>query len=165
MHATFVPIGPRRIEPGTISRAIEHREGMRAAVLTAPPGRLGPSWRFLGPSNLNGKQPGGWAISGRVNAVAFDPKNSSTWYLGAPYGGVWKTTDSGTTWIPLTDAWRYLSVTSIAIDPKDTGTIYVGTGDVPGAGPYAMGIMKSTDGGTPGRPSGRRPSAQAPYRG
>src|SRR5262249_52409923 len=107
-------------------------------------------WEFIGPQNLpvpnriyNGDSP----IIGRVNAMAFDPVTSGTFYLASATGGVWKTTDSGTTWKPLSDNWPSLQTSSLAIDPQNHNTIYVGTGDFDGSSGYSFGIMKTTDGG------------------
>ena len=69
-------------------------------------------------------------------------------------GGVWTTTDGGTTWTPLTDSQPSLAVGSLAIDPNSCGassctTIYVGTGEQNRAQDcyYGAGILKSTDSG------------------
>jgi hypothetical protein len=116
-------------------------------------------WEYAGPTNVGGDEQGSGSVSGRVNCIACDPNNKGTWYLGAPYGGVWKTTNSGSTWAPLSDDWLYLSVSCIAIDPFDSKNIYVGTGDAPGylnpaalglndpAGGQMMGLVRSQDGG------------------
>lgn len=110
---------------------------------------VGP-WQFVGPTNLDipyttyyGVRP----INGRGNAIAVDPSNPNTLYLGSAQGGVWKSTNGGATWTPLNDNWTYMTTSSIAIDPSSPQTIYVGTGDYPGSKPYQMGIMKSIDGG------------------
>jgi hypothetical protein len=107
-------------------------------------------WQFMGPTNLNipyrtyyGQRP----INGRVNAVAYHPTVAGTYYLGGAQGGVWKTTDFGATWTPLTDRWPTIHVSAIEIHPSSPETVYVGTGDFPGSSGYALGIMKSTDGG------------------
>ncbi len=94
-------------------------------------------------------------VSGRVTALAVDPANPDVVYLGAAEGGVWETTDGGTTWTPLTDNQPSLAVGSIALDPTTCtstgcGTIYVGTGegeDFAFDNYYGAGILKSTDGG------------------
>lgn len=109
-------------------------------------------WEFIGPTNANiaprfGATTGQLPVSGRVNAVAFDPGNFGTIYLGTPNGGVWKTTDSGATWLPLSDGWPSLSVSSIAVDPLHSKNVYVGTGDIPGGFGPGIGVMKSVDGG------------------
>ncbi|HEV2210504.1 MAG TPA: hypothetical protein VG167_17150, partial [Verrucomicrobiae bacterium] len=88
-------------------------------------------------------------VSGRITALAVDPTNSSVIYLGGAEGGVWKSTDGGTTWIPLTDNQPSLAVGSIAIDPQNPQTIYVGTGEEDFAlfNYSGAGILKSTNGG------------------
>jgi len=93
--------------------------------------------------------------SGRVNALAVDncDPTGNTVYLGGAEGGVWKTTDGGQTWVPLTDQQPSLATGSIALDPGCTGVhtsaIYVGTGEENFAvdNIYGAGVLKSTDGG------------------
>ncbi|MEZ0326093.1 MAG: WD40/YVTN/BNR-like repeat-containing protein [Fimbriimonas sp.] len=111
---------------------------------------LGGRWEFVGPKNLDvpyriyyGVRP----TSGRVNAIAYDPSNTKTIYLGGAMGGVWRTTDGGVNWLPLTDSWEFLNVSSIAVHPTNNKIIYVGTGDWHGWTGYGMGVMKTTDGG------------------
>src|SRR5438046_3081863 len=91
------------------------------------------TWTLIGPEPTmpdEGFPYGGSpTVSGRVTALAVDLTNSSVVYLGAAEGGVWKTTDGGTTWNPLTDFEPSLAVGSIAIDPSNHNTMYVGTGE------------------------------------
>ena len=84
--------------------------------------------------------------TGRVSALAVDPRDPSVAYLGATLGGVWKTTDAGLTWRPLSDDQPSLSVGSIVLDPANPDVVYVGTGDLSSF--YGAGILKSLDGGT-----------------
>lgn len=107
-------------------------------------------WEYLGPKGLTPPLQTGYGtgkIAGRINDVAFDPNNSSTIYASAPAGGVWKSTDAGSTWAALTDAWSDLSTSSITVDPHDSNTIYVGTGDFDGSGGISQGVMRSTNAG------------------
>ena len=93
---------------------------------------------------------GAWGInSGRITAVAVDPTNNQIVYAGAAQGGIWKTTNGGGAWTPLTDTQASLAVGSIALDPQNPLTIYVGTGEENNAidSYYGEGILKSTDGG------------------
>jgi hypothetical protein len=114
----------------------------------------GSSWTLIGPQptnpNLNFSFDGAPTVSGRVTALAVDPTNSSVVYLGAAEGGVWKTTNGGMSWTPLTDTQASLAVGSIAIDPSNHNTIYVGTGEenFNGDAYFGAGILKSTDGGS-----------------
>lgn len=110
------------------------------------------SWSLIGPQPTNPRNlsyRGSPVVSGRVTAIAVDPSNSMHVYLGGAVGGVWETTDGGTTWTPLTDNQVTLSIGSIAIDPSNTQTIYVGTGEQDYLNSYyGAGILKSTDGGS-----------------
>jgi hypothetical protein len=104
------------------------------------------SWQLVGPATMNGF----WGTnSGRVSAIAVDPTNNQIVYTGAAQGGIWKTTNGGTTWTPLTDTQASLAIGSIALDPQNHLTIYVGTGEENNSGDsyYGEGILKSTDGG------------------
>ncbi len=89
-------------------------------------------WRLLGPHR-----------GGRVSAVAGIPGDPSTYYMGTPGGGVWKTTDSGEVWEPIFDSERVASIGAVAVAPSNSKIVYVGTGEqTPGNGMY-----KSADGG------------------
>ncbi len=108
-----------------------------------------PAWTFAGPQPILNpfSDP---VVSGRVTSMAIDPTTPSTLYIGGAMGGVWKSTNSGTTWTPMTDSHASLSVGSIALDPQNHNTVYVGTGELNFAGDsyFGAGILKSTDGGT-----------------
>ena len=108
------------------------------------------SWTPIGPAPLvNGQDPGGFPSSGRIATVAADPTNANTIYIGAAGGGVWKTTDGGTTWSPLTDNQATLSMGAIAVAPSNPNIIYAGTGEsnISLDCFYGRGILKSTDAG------------------
>ncbi|MBX3096248.1 MAG: hypothetical protein KF812_05245 [Fimbriimonadaceae bacterium] len=107
-------------------------------------------WQFLGPTNLDipytiyyGQRP----INGRVNAVAYDPNNAGTYYIGAANGGVWKTTDAGVNWMGLSDTWPLMGVSALAVHPTNSNIVLAGTGDFDGFDVAGFGIMRSTDGG------------------
>src|SRR5205823_1529066 len=68
-------------------------------------------------------------VSGRITAIANNPTNSQVAYAGAADGGVWKTVDDGVSWTPIFDQQPSLSIGSLAIDPNDASTLYVGTGE------------------------------------
>ena len=110
---------------------------------------LGPSWTSLGPSDAIGG-----TNLGRVNAIAINPSNANMFYVGAPGGGVWKTTDAGATWSTTTGVLPTLAIGDIAIDPTNPQTVYIATGDAFGygnpfwGGTYAIGVWKSIDGGS-----------------
>jgi photosystem II stability/assembly factor-like uncharacterized protein len=88
-------------------------------------------------------------ISSRVVTGAFHPTNPSIIYIGPANGGVWKSTDSGVNWTPLTDDQPSMSMGAIAIDPTNPNIVYAGTGEATysGASYYGRGLLKSTDAG------------------
>src|ERR1051326_5774924 len=101
------------------------------------------SWTAMGPTLIPS---GGGA--GRVNFVRFDPANSTIVFAGTPAGGLWKSTNSGNGWAMLhTDSLGSLGVTDVAVDPKNSQVIYLGSGDGDGGDTYGLGVLKSTDGG------------------
>lgn len=113
----------------------------------------GDDWISIGPDSMGGNFVG--KVSGRVNAVAVHPTNPSIVYAGTSEGGIWKTTDAGASWVPLTDRQGTLQCDSLAIDPKNPNTVYAGTGSILPMLTHssavhsfvAYGLLKSTDGG------------------
>ncbi|GIV57050.1 MAG: hypothetical protein KatS3mg040_1818 [Candidatus Kapaibacterium sp.] len=85
--------------------------------------------------------------AGRINCIAFHPTNSNIVFVGAPSGGLWKSTDGGSSWSSSTDTLATLGVSAITIDPSNPQVIYIGTGDRDARDTYGVGILKSTDGG------------------
>src|SRR5262245_60138655 len=65
-------------------------------------------------------------ISGRITDIAVHPKNHSIRYVAVASGGVWKTTNSGTTWSPIFDGEASYSIGCITIDEKNPLTVWVG---------------------------------------
>jgi photosystem II stability/assembly factor-like uncharacterized protein len=88
-------------------------------------------------------------MSGRVIDIAVDPVKRSTWYVAAGSGGVWKTTNSGTTWTPIFDSAKSYSIGCVAVDPRDHLVVWVGTGENNSQRSvgYGDGLYKSIDGG------------------
>ena len=104
------------------------------------------NWTSLGP--YSHENTASWSAGqGRVNTVAVDPGNPNTYYVGAPAGGIWKSTDSGINWTPLTDYLPQIGVSGIAIDHTNSDIIYIATGDDDANDSSAVGVWKSTDGG------------------
>jgi photosystem II stability/assembly factor-like uncharacterized protein len=87
---------------------------------------------------------------GRVAAVTGVRHDPLTYYLGAAGGGVWKTTDAGANWRPVSDSYlKRGSVGAIAVSESNPDVVYVGTGESPIRGNLASGdgVWKSTDAG------------------
>ncbi len=97
------------------------------------------AWTALGPGN----------IGGRTRGLLIDPLTPTTMYAAGVAGGVWKTTNGGTTWAPLTDLFANIAVNSMAMDPTNPNVIYAGTGEgyFNGDAVRGLGIVKTTDGG------------------
>jgi photosystem II stability/assembly factor-like uncharacterized protein len=97
------------------------------------------SWRPIGPANM----------SGRVTDVEGIPFPSKTFYVATAAGGIWKTTNAGTTFRPVFTNERVISLGDIAIAPSDTNIIWVGTGEEDSRNSISPGggIYKSADGG------------------
>lgn len=120
------------------------------------------NWSSLGPSALGpriNENPGfGQPGIGRINAIAVDPNNDNIWYTGAPSGGIWKSLDAGSTWVPLFDEFPQIGVSGIAIDANNSNIVYIATGDDDGSASYSAGVFKSLDGGTTWNETGLNPS-------
>lgn len=88
-------------------------------------------------------------ISSRIVTIKYDPVNPNIIYLGAAFGGVWKSTNGGLNWVQKSDFEASLSSGALAIDPTNTNIIYYGTGEATysGASYYGRGLLKSTNGG------------------
>src|SRR6266436_5813354 len=168
----FVPQGARE-------RALQQKNQMyqregRLSLLAAPSETgflappLGPTsaWFPIGPqptaTTLFDSSLNGGATSGRVTALVVNPNNANNVYLGGADGGLWVTTDGGTTWTPLTDnpvnsGIPTTAVGSLAVDPTTCGasvctTVYVGTGEgnFGAENIYGEGVLKCTiTAGTP----------------
>jgi photosystem II stability/assembly factor-like uncharacterized protein len=90
------------------------------------------------------------AMNGRIVDVEFpDPANPYTYLIGYASGGVWKTTNNGTTFAPLFDAQPTLVIGDIAVDPKNPEAYWVGTGEAHASRSTmgGAGVYRSTDGG------------------
>jgi photosystem II stability/assembly factor-like uncharacterized protein len=107
----------------------------------------GAQWTPIGPDPMI---LGSTLFSGRVSSIAIDPRNSNVVYIGAADGGIWKTTNGGASWQPLTDFQDSLSSGSITLDPANPDTVYVGTGEPYSSSSayYGAGILKSSDAGS-----------------
>ncbi|HEY6041102.1 MAG TPA: hypothetical protein VIX58_03145, partial [Anaerolineae bacterium] len=129
------------IPPGAYLRAAAQVSKMRAAQVGLGPdiAGIGPgSWTALGPGN----------VGGRVRSII--PVDANTIFAGSVGGGIWKTTNGGTSWAPVNDFMANLAIGTMVVNPASTSTMYAGTGE--GFGNYdaiqGAGIFRSTDSGT-----------------
>jgi photosystem II stability/assembly factor-like uncharacterized protein len=158
--------GPPQAEPGVqpSNEAIQPTSGPAISPFSITAAFLvtTPSWTALGPAPIpngqtipadaNGISLTQAPVSGRLTAVAIDPADPNTAYVGAAQGGVYQTRDGGATWTPLMDNTaiaQTLAVGSLELDPTDaTGnTLLVGSGESNfSADSYAgFGVYKLTN--------------------
>src|SRR6185503_10276168 len=106
----------------------------------------GMTWRSIGPVNM----------AGRITDVEVDPRNPKVFYVAGATGGLWKTVNAGTTFIPLWENGPIASLGDIAISPSNPDIIWLGTGedDSRNSVQPGYGIYKSTDGGVTWRSMG-----------
>src|SRR5213082_1916848 len=102
-------------------------------------------------SGLGVRNIGSAAMSGRISAIAAtrEPSGKITLFVGAASGGVWKSDDGGTRFRPVFDEQPVQSIGAIALDPKNSKNVWVGTGESWTRNSVSIGdgIYKSTDGG------------------
>ena len=119
--------------------AVLKSEHERLKQRTAKTASIEGNWRIEGPGN----------IGGRINALAIHPTDDNIIYAGCAAGGIFKTTNGGSTWISIFDDQPFLAIGAITIDPSNSDHVYVGTGDpnISGHPFIGDGIWKSTDAG------------------
>lgn len=133
------------IKPQTEQAAYE--TALQSMQQTAAPlaawSELGPwSWTYT-----SGWNPG----VGRITCIAVYPADTTIIYVSSPGGGIWKSTNSGTTWQPLTDGnSSYLNVYNLAIDPANSNIVY--------AAINGGGVIKTVNGGATWAGTGSGPS-------
>lgn len=126
--------------PAQYMNSWEQLQKMPAAVADGARG-AGSGWTEFGPSQLtNGL--------GRINVIEVDPNDANTIYIGTPAGGVWKTTNAGSSWTPLTDFLPTIGSSGIAVNPQNSNTIFITTGDFDNNDAYGTGIWVSYDAGS-----------------
>src|SRR5207244_1574779 len=96
-------------------------------------------WRSIGPANMGG----------RVSDICGVEKEPFTVYIGLGTGGVFKTTNNGTTWQPIFDRQPVASIGAVAVSQLDPKIVWVGTGEgnSRNSSSWGNGVYKSIDGG------------------
>ncbi len=110
-------------------------------------GRFDPATMMF--AGLRMRSIGPAVTSGRIADFAVDPNDRAKYFIAVASGGVWKTVNAGTTWTPVFDNYGAFSIGDIALDPKDTNVLWVGTGENNSQRSvgYGDGVYKSEDGG------------------
>jgi hypothetical protein len=105
------------------------------------------TWRSIGPSPTTPAFPDNWGLtSGRLNSIAVHPTAPHIILIGAATGGIWRSTDGGANFAPVSDTHVDLAVGSIAFSPSNPSIVYAGMGDQDN-GYFGTGVLKSTDAG------------------
>ena len=88
-------------------------------------------------------------MGGRIADIAIHPDHDRVWYVAVGSGGVWKTTNAGTTWTPIFDEQGSYSIGDVTVDPGNPEVVWVGTGEnVSGRHVgWGDGVYRSRDGG------------------
>lgn len=120
---------------------------------------MSATWVPVGPIGAPTGSVGGLPRkAGRDNFITFHPSIPNTFYAGAAGGGLWETTNAGTSWITNTDQLPVTAVSDLVIDPTNTNVMYLATGggdDILSAFPVSSdGVYKSTDAGVTWTPCG-----------
>ena len=119
--------------------SVPARPSADAEVQTTPALLADLQWRNIGPANM----------AGRVTRHRGRRSQPRDRLVGAASGGVWKSTNAGTTWEPIFDAYGTSSIGDVAIFQKNPDIVWVGTGEDVRAQQreWGDGVYKSTDGG------------------
>lgn len=107
------------------------------------------TWTAMGPFGaMTGSACGLPRKAGRDQFITFHPSITTTYWVGAPAGGLWKTTNDGASWTTNTDNLSVIGCSDLAIDPTNPNIMYLATGDGDAGDTYCIGVLKSIDGGT-----------------
>ena len=151
-------------DPGIFWRELTLVQEQKAAMARI---KTGEGWSPVGPV----ERPPSTSANpshgmGRINCIAFHPTDPRTYWIGAAQGGVWKTTDGGETYIPLTDHLPIIRVSDIAVNPSNPDNIFLAVCDYAYIGValntdgrkrhthYGIGIYKTNNGGITWEPTG-----------
>ena len=136
------------MEQGSRSRAIRDMERSES-LMRGSGGRPQAAWLALGPAPIPNGQTTSRTdpVSGRISAIAVDPTDPNIVYAGAAQGGLYRSTNGGSTWVPLLDNALSLAIGAIAISPSNPTTIFVGTGEssFSADGFFGVGIYRITN--------------------
>lgn len=116
-----------------LEAAAAHAQRIDDAALARLP------WRAIGPA----------VMGGRIDDVAVEERNPSVIYVGAASGGLWKSTNAGTTWTPLFDRQSVSSIGDVALAPSNPEIVWVGTGEPNNrqSSTFGDGVYRSSDAG------------------
>jgi hypothetical protein len=138
------PDGTLRLPEDDLQQALEIMQHTNSMTISG-------NWSYAGPFqpiHYVNENTTTTAAMGRVTTIGFNPHDNNTIYVGAPLGGLWRSTNYGDSWENMnTDIITSLGVSAVAVHPTDPNTIFIGTGDRDNENTLGQGIYKSTDGG------------------
>ena len=128
------------------SKSKEKEPAAATSAKTAVTSEAAPMDKFKA---LEFREIGPAVMGGRIDDFAVVESNPNIVYVGVAAGGVWKTTNNGTTWEPIFDKEAVPTIGDIAIAPSDPSVVWVGSGEPNNrqSSSWGDGIYKSTDGG------------------
>jgi len=127
-----------------------------SVVAAQPANRAAASRKPENPFRFQMMGPSG---GGRFSAVAGAPGDPRVWYLGSASGGIWKSTDSGSTFRPVFDSMAVQAIGALAVTPSSPNMVWAGTGEawaIRDADVMGDGVYLSTDSGATWRNVGLR---------
>ena len=161
----------RSLVSGVASPALVVAAAIGAPCAVLAQVQIGSTFNSQGPAPAAGPRaaigsadnPPNGTATGAIEAIAADPGDPNTIYVGAVNGGIWKSINGGQTWVPLTDKLSSLSIGSMSLDPTDPTrrTLIAGIGNTSNGGFTSIstfstpanfggvqnGLLFSTDGG------------------
>lgn len=150
-RARFEGIGLPRNSGGVQPESIRAQAIEAARLYTAKPWDVQhgpqPQWTVVGPLST----------AGRVRCIVVHPSDANIAYIGAAAGGVWKTTNGGTTWTPVMDSANGIAMGALAMDPRNPSVLWAGTGEPvrrTNSAYLGCGLLRSTDAGATWSPAG-----------
>jgi hypothetical protein len=133
----------KSFDPRMRSAAINKMDQQERVMLHSPSVN-GSVWTEIGPAPVpNGQTqqfPATTAVTGRATMIVIDPTNSNKVYMGTAQGGVWRSTNGGTTWKAIFDTAQNLAIGALALAPSDPTKLYVGTGEPNNSGDCFFGV-------------------------
>lgn len=128
-NGEFVDIRARLEEGMKVVEKMESRYADQRSV--------NPFWSSVGPSSVDNNS------MGRADRIAFHPTDPDIFYVGAPAGGLWRTTNGGSSWTALTDHIPSTGISGIVVSWQDPNDLYILTGDADSD--YFGGLVDSYD--------------------
>jgi hypothetical protein len=162
--------------PDARARAVNALKQRMTNLRRLAPARLESMWDQAGLGSTNWVWLGPKNVGGRTRSLLIHPTTPESMWLGSVGGGIWKSNDSGASWLPVKDFLPSLAISCMVMDPKNPTHLYAGTGEVFAIdldsegqefsrdGLRGAGILRSLDGGVnwpqiPSTAPSKRPGA------